>query len=74
MNIVELAQQAKRASIRCAALDAQSRDKALSAIAEGLEENCSVIAEANAKDIAQHPDRWLPWNYRETLLPGQDAT
>ena len=22
----------------------------------------------NAEDVAAHPDRWLPWNYRETLL------
>ena len=24
----------------------------------------------NAEDVAMHPDRWLPWNYRETLLAG----
>jgi len=21
----------------------------------------------NAKDVAAHPDRWMPWNYREIL-------
>ncbi len=53
MNIVELAQLAKRASIRCAALDADDRNRALSAITAGLKENCSAIVEANTKDIAQ---------------------
>ena len=53
MNIVELAQRAKRASINCAALDDRSRNQALSAIAEGLRQNSSAVTESNAKDIAQ---------------------
>ncbi len=27
----------------------------------------------NAKEVAANPDRWLPWNYRETLFAGLGA-
>jgi transposase len=27
----------------------------------------------NAKDVAKHPERWLPWNYHETLLAGVET-
>ena len=24
----------------------------------------------NAIDVAEHPDRWMPWNYQDTLATG----
>ena len=27
----------------------------------------------NALDVAKHPDRWMPWNYRENIQPVSDA-
>ena len=53
MNITELAQQAKSASIGSAALDAETRNKALSAMAQAFQQNASAIIAANEKDLAQ---------------------
>ena len=27
----------------------------------------------NAADAAEYPDRWLPWNYRDTVRATSDA-
>ena len=53
MNITELAQQARTASIATATLGAEIKNKALSAIAQALEQNSSAIITANENDLAQ---------------------
>ena len=53
MNIVELAKCAGAASIQSAALDTETKNKALSAIAQALRQNSSAIITANEKDVAQ---------------------
>ena len=53
MNITELAQQARMASIATAALSAEIKNKALSEMAQALGQNASAIIAANEKDIAQ---------------------
>jgi transposase len=28
----------------------------------------------NAEDVTEHPDRWMPWNYRETLAAAAEQS
>jgi glutamate-5-semialdehyde dehydrogenase (EC 1.2.1.41) len=53
MTIRERAKAAKHASIRLAALDTETKDRALEAIAIRLEERKSEIIAANDKDYAR---------------------
>jgi len=51
MNIQQMAEKAKSASIRLAATEGALRDKALAAIATALRENQSEIKAANQRDL-----------------------
>ena len=53
MNITELAEQGRTASIAAAALSTETKNKALSAVALALGQNGSAIIAANEKDVAQ---------------------
>jgi glutamate-5-semialdehyde dehydrogenase len=53
MNIAELAQAAKTASIKLAAVDNESKNKALAKIAGSLQENSAQIIAANKEDLAK---------------------
>jgi len=53
MNIHDLAQQAKRASISLAAIAPDIKNKALYAIAKALHEHVEAIAQANSEDVAE---------------------
>jgi len=52
MNITEIAAAAKSASIRLAAVDTETKNKALSRIAEALKGRTAEIVEANSQDLA----------------------
>lgn len=59
MTIIERAKAAKHASIRLAALDSETKDRALEAIAIRLEERKSEIIAANDKDYARSVEEKL---------------
>ncbi len=51
MNIRETAQAAKAASIKLAATESETKQKALKTIAEALKANCEAIVAANREDL-----------------------
>ncbi|MBN1798628.1 MAG: glutamate-5-semialdehyde dehydrogenase [Spirochaetales bacterium] len=53
MEITKAAQKTREASFKLAALDAKSKNSALSAIAEALRHNASLIVKANQEDLAR---------------------
>jgi glutamate-5-semialdehyde dehydrogenase len=53
MSIAELAQAAKAASIKLAAVDTETKNKVLAEIAKALEENSAQILSANKEDLAK---------------------
>ena len=53
MGIVEAAHEARKASIKLAAMSTESKDHALEMIIKALQENIEIIKEANAKDKAK---------------------
>jgi glutamate-5-semialdehyde dehydrogenase len=53
MDITQAAQLAKKAAIKAAAVDSQTKNKALAAIKQALLDNADQIIKANQADIAQ---------------------